>query len=242
MSDKPIPTKPRACDHCRARKIRCDRIETQESACTPCIQSQTACTFVQKSTARSPPKWYELLFLPSIPYSIALPGILQVSKLKSNGSRLYLPRFAHLFPNSLMSSETCPKLHPGLCFPEIESQIEVGCWTTSDRPWLGVSGNSKCCLRAIRPHLPRNTAGNSPDPTLDVSAQEEQTMKQLLLTPYYGVADPYHVLRSSIRERFKKDTSEGGRWDLFQNLFDKRRPDVWVPLPVSSSFVACGWR
>ncbi|KAF6761218.1 fungal-specific transcription factor domain-containing protein [Ephemerocybe angulata] len=48
----------RACDGCRRKKTRCDGPWTLNNVCTNCIQSKKACTYVEASKPRGPPKAY----------------------------------------------------------------------------------------------------------------------------------------------------------------------------------------
>ncbi|KAK0486088.1 fungal-specific transcription factor domain-containing protein [Armillaria novae-zelandiae] len=48
----------RACDACRRRKTKCDGPKMPDNVCTNCIQSHKACTYVEMSKPRGPPKAY----------------------------------------------------------------------------------------------------------------------------------------------------------------------------------------
>ncbi|KAJ3790815.1 fungal-specific transcription factor domain-containing protein, partial [Lentinula aff. detonsa] len=48
----------RACDNCRRRKTRCDGPRKANNICTNCLQNKKACTYVEASTPRGPPKSY----------------------------------------------------------------------------------------------------------------------------------------------------------------------------------------
>ncbi|TFK54441.1 hypothetical protein OE88DRAFT_1625135 [Heliocybe sulcata] len=48
----------RACDFCRRRKTRCDGPQMPGNVCTNCTQNQKACTYVESSKPRGPPKAY----------------------------------------------------------------------------------------------------------------------------------------------------------------------------------------
>ncbi|KAI8993102.1 fungal-specific transcription factor domain-containing protein [Trametes punicea] len=48
----------RACDFCRRRKARCDGPSMPDNVCTNCISNSRACTYVEGSKPRGPPKAY----------------------------------------------------------------------------------------------------------------------------------------------------------------------------------------
>ncbi|KAH6910364.1 fungal-specific transcription factor domain-containing protein [Coprinopsis sp. MPI-PUGE-AT-0042] len=48
----------RACDACRRKKTRCDGPSAANNVCTNCIQSKKACTYIEGSKPRGPPKAY----------------------------------------------------------------------------------------------------------------------------------------------------------------------------------------
>ncbi|KAG7440028.1 uncharacterized protein BT62DRAFT_911669 [Guyanagaster necrorhizus] len=48
----------RACDACRRRKTKCDGPKMPDNVCTNCMQSRKACTYVEMSKPRGPPKAY----------------------------------------------------------------------------------------------------------------------------------------------------------------------------------------
>ncbi|KAJ4498061.1 fungal-specific transcription factor domain-containing protein [Lentinula lateritia] len=53
-----ISNRTRACDFCRSRKTRCDGPRKVDNICTNCLQNKKACTYVEASTPRGPPKSY----------------------------------------------------------------------------------------------------------------------------------------------------------------------------------------
>ncbi|KAJ4483342.1 fungal-specific transcription factor domain-containing protein [Lentinula aciculospora] len=53
-----VSIRSRACDWCRRRKTRCDGPRKAGNICTNCLQNKKACTYVEASTPRGPPKSY----------------------------------------------------------------------------------------------------------------------------------------------------------------------------------------
>ncbi|KAJ7333458.1 hypothetical protein DFH08DRAFT_881295 [Mycena albidolilacea] len=144
----------RACDFCRRKKVGCDGSQLSGGKCTPCLEADVDCTYVEASVKRPPPKDY-VDVATRLEHAEALVGKLRAELAKAHfasasGSSIPLPS------KSAFTTETDSAADP----------------RAGTEP-LDVPSAALCVMQATFQSLAAPPIAQHTDDTLDTNVAEE---------------------------------------------------------------------